>query len=257
MKGNLLRRQVVTALSLLTVASGEGLAQLTSAKTFGVIVGVAEEGTGAALSGAVIRLDSLQPVVSDAVGFAAFRRVGEGKHLLRVTRIGYTPMQQMLSVGRTDSVEVICFLRRNAVELDTATVVAAAENPLMTPAAAEFYRRRGLGVGRYLTREELGSLSRGGVRVADVIARRFPGVDAKWSSSGTVVALTSKRGPSSLQHAACTIPVYIDGMRAEGNDVASVRATEIGGIEFYSTSPPPEFAVLGNTCGVILIWRAP
>jgi hypothetical protein len=231
------------------MASTRLASQPNAAKGHAILIGVAEKETGAAVEGATILLEPTKKVQSsDPIGRAAFYSLESGKYEVRVTRLGFRPLNKSLTITDADSVELIFFLRRMPVALDTAAVVARG-------GVAGFSSRRAAGTGRYLTDQEMMVLARGGARVADIMSRQFPGIAARWNAAGTSVALVSTRGPLSLQRASCTVSVYIDAIRAEGGDLASLRPTEIGGVEFYASSAPPEFAALGNTCGVLLIWR--
>jgi hypothetical protein len=221
-----------------------------------VIVGVAEEGSGAALSDARVSLTpTAKHARTDAIGRAVLRGVDSGRYELAVSHIGHAPLTTILNVGRSDSMEVVVFLARAAVPLAPLEVHDSSEVPLRVPSAMGFYRRYKAGIGRFLTRQQLDSLGRDGAHIADVVGSRFPGLLVQWNRSRTSVALMSARGPSSLRSAGCEVRAFLDGMQISGDQLAGLRAAELGAVEYFSAGAPPEFVAPGATCGVLLLWR--
>lgn len=133
-----------------------------------IIVGVSDAETGQALTGAQIFLPALSRTAqADGLGEARFSAVPAGTHRIRVRLIGYTAVDTSLSfVG--DTTGVVFRLHRSAVSMDAIEVTA------VSPRLRDFEMRRAIGLGRYLTAEDL---ARDGTRPFGIVAMtRFPGL---------------------------------------------------------------------------------
>ena len=240
-----LRETRKIALSLLTwlaptIGSGQDYKSL-------VIVGVADAITGSSLMNARVQISDLRGVArTDWIGEARVANVPPGEHRIEVRQLGYEPAEAPLLV-RGDSIGVVVRLVRSAQSLDTVRINGA----VIPGYLEEFERRRGSGLGRYLTSSQLDSIPT--EALADFAARRFTGLRAEWDISRTSVNLSSTRGPTSFGHE-CNPQIYIDGYFRTGEDLASLAAGDVAGVEYYSTVPPVQYSRAGSGCGTILIW---
>lgn len=215
-------------------------------------VHVADATTGSALSGTYVQIPKLQlAATTDSFGNVAFRGLSNGIIRLSAAHTGYARREVTVVVGLSDSTSVVVLLGVSSQQLSPVTVTAA---PLPEYLRA-FEVRRAQGLGRFLTEVQLDSAKLD--RVADLIARRFPGVRAEWDpyhmsvSFGRAgyVALSSK---SSKQ--GCAAQVYIDDMFAQPGEVGALMAVDVAGVEYHSNAPPVQYRRAGSQCGVILIW---
>jgi len=140
--------------------------------------------------------------------------------------------------------------RDTAKTLDTVRVTAAREPEYLH----DFYVRRRMGLGRFLTSAQLDSAKH--ETLADFVAQRFTGLHAEWDVTGTGVSLRSTRGFYSFRKSAiCNATVFLDDMLATGGDLAFLAAGDVAGVEYYSNAPPVRYTRAGAHCGVFVVWR--
>jgi hypothetical protein len=215
-----------------------------------IVVGVADEITGAPLAEARVRVTDLDRVaMTDWIGEARLVDVTRGPHRIEAQQLGYQPANVTMLVNG-DSVGVVFRLLRVSSTLDTVRITGA-----RVPAyLEEFERRRRVGLGRFLTSSQLDSLR--SELVADVAARRFPGLLVRWSSDHTAVQILSSHTTTSLDHL-CVPQVYIDGFFRNSDDLVTLQAADVAGIEYYTLAPPPQYVTNNKSgwgCGTLVIW---
>lgn len=192
-----------------------------------------------------------------------------GVYLLRVLRAGHIP-------SITPAVQVT---REAMIAHLTITVPAASSNDpyVLAPVVvegealvhlAEFYRRRAIGFGHFVTRNEF---ERWHPQEVTDIVRRMPSflvlpnpTHGQTSPSGMLdtreyrIEVSSRsRGPTIPE---CPVELFLDG-RYLGNtadvDVDAVLPVQaLEAVETYSrpAQVPPEFNRTGSGCGVIALW---
>ena len=77
-----------------------------------------------------------------------------------------------------------------------------------------------------------------------------------WNSSHTAVAVVSSHTTTSLDHL-CATQIYIDGFFRSSEDLATLQAADVTGVEYYTISPPPQYVrndKSGWGCGTLVIW---
>jgi len=241
-------RTLVT-LALLAAAITPALAQDGST----LVADVADEATGVPLIGAQVRLIELhRDTRAETMGVAAIRRVPQGVMHVQARFVGYEPLTSPVIFSGHDSVEVVLLMHRVQL-LDT--IVVRAERVAVRDAG--FERRGSLGLGRFLTEEQL---FRDGDRdLLDVLTSRLPGVRAMWNPNTNEEVLVSLRGAGSMSGSPCPLAVVVDDRPALDADISYLRAEDVTGIELYSaTNVPVELRGLAgpNTnwaCGLIAI----
>jgi hypothetical protein len=164
----------------------------------------------------------------------------------------------------------------------------AASAPPPTGRMAEFYERKKLSNGRFITRDEWLKAENGMRLTGDVIAK-LPGVAVKrggnkaWIATGARAAnqgggcafcVGGKMGPppkaptkadqAAGARPACYMDVYVDGALVFDStypenglfDVNSIPPSQIEGIEVYTSAAqtPAKFNKTSNGCGVLVIW---
>jgi hypothetical protein len=215
-----------------------------------VVVGVADEITGAPLTEARVRVTDLDRVATtDWIGEARLVDVARGQHRIEARQLGYEPASVTLLVNG-DSVGVVFRLLRVSQNLDTVRVTGARVPGYLE----EFEHRRHLGLGRFLTSAQLDSL--GSELVADVAGRRFPGLLVAWSSDHAAVQILSSHTTTSLDHL-CVPQIYIDGFFRNSDALVTLEAADVAGVEYYTIAPPPQYVRndrSGWGCGTLVIW---
>ena len=215
-----------------------------------VVVGVADEITGAPLTEARVGATDLDRVATtDWIGEARLVDVTRGQHRIEARQLGYQPASVTLLVNG-DSVGVVFRLLRVSPTLDTVRITGARVPGYLE----EFERRRRVGLGRFLTSSQLHSL--GSELVADVAAKRFPGLLVRWNFNHTAVQILSSHTTTSLDHL-CVPQIYIDGFFRNSDDLVTLQAADVAGVEYYTLAPPPQYVTNNKNgwgCGTLVIW---
>lgn len=177
-----------------------------------------------------------------------------GQYLVLVKRVGYHPASQVIDVPPGDTLRLSYALEKlGANELDPVVVTERAPSMRM----AEFEQRRKLGVGEFMTREEI---EKHNAVFSTELIRRFKTVNVSPShtkSQTEYFAISSREG-GNPQLGACPMQVYVDQVPLPSpfNLDLLPPPKEIAGIEVYSGAAtiPPQFSGMDRGCGVILIW---
>ncbi|MEO5903490.1 MAG: carboxypeptidase-like regulatory domain-containing protein [Gemmatimonadaceae bacterium] len=238
-------------LSLLTFVLNALPVRLGAQSTFLSVI-VSSASSNAPVVGADVLVPALGlAALTDSLGRVAFKELKPSLIKVTVRYPGFAPVTKAVMLGLSDSIDVYVSLGNVGFSLDTVRV--RGHRDLEYP--NEFVSRMRMGLGRFLTQEQLDSA--GGEPVADVAARRFTGIRAVWSVDRASLSLRSLRGYYSLGghgKAVCNVQVYLDGMLATGMDLSGLQSADIAGVEFYSNGPPVQYARAGSACGVMILW---
>ena len=189
---------------------------------------------------------------TDLFGTANFRSVNTGLIRIKVSKIGYAPIERNITLPSTDAnaVAVSVAMKRFVVAqpLDTVKVIGKQTLDFLS----DFERRRHIGLGKFFTAEQLDSSAH--ESLADQLTRRVTGVRAEWSNSRMGVRLMSLRGPVRFGgETQCFVQVYVDNNKANGGVLARIQSGDVAAIEYYSIAPPVQYSSNAN-CGVLLVW---
>ena len=211
-----------------------------------VVVGVADAATGAPLTEARVGVpDAKRTGTTNWIGEAVLAGISPGKHNVEARKLGYEPANALVLV-RGDSVGVVFRLIRVTPSLDT-VVIRGVPVPWYLE---EFERRRQGLLGRFLVAAQLDSVW--SETIADVAARRFPGLRVEWIYPDQFHLVSTHA--STFLRRRCKPDVYVDRIYRRDDEVLAVTAGEVAGIEYYSIAPPVQYQRLGQECGAILIW---
>ena len=222
--------------------------------TVPVSVFVADATSGAPLVQARVEFPGLGlSQHTDPFGTAYFPRGKSGVVRIKVSKIGYAPIEQdvTLEVPSANAIELSVAMRNLEVAqaLDTVKVIGKAT---YFDLLSGFERRRRLGLGKYFTSAQLDSSPH--ESLVDQLTRRVTGVRAEWMNSRTSVRLVSLRGPIRFTgQTKCFVQVYVDNNRAQGDDLAHIQSGDVAGMEYYSIAPPVQY-LADAPCGVLLVW---
>jgi hypothetical protein len=166
-----------------------------------------------------------------------------GTRLLEVRAISYYPDRRAVNVVAGAGPVRVVLLTLKAV-LDTVRVTAAR---LADHGSGFETRRRTMGIGRFLTREDIAKRA---VMSTSDLFRTVPGIRVE-----TEIVMKSAFDD-------CWPSLYIDNNLVSKTDAALtpididawVRPNEIAGIEIYFDQVPPQFQRALTGCGSIVIW---
>lgn len=190
---------------------------------------------------------------TNAEGRFWFTRLRQGAVDVSVRRLGHDPqvIRVVLKEHRVDSVKVVLVVRAASL----AQLDVSAPEIRQRVGIEGFHRRRVLGLGTFIAREEIDS--RNSMSVSDML-RLVPGIRfIKVAGTGRGVRFPQ----TSIRRGDCMPMIWIDGQAAPGMEVDDVIVPDIEGIELYSgpSTTPMQFSQSrsDNSCGTIVIWSRP
>jgi hypothetical protein len=222
--------------------------------TTAVSVFVADSASGAPLVEAHVEFPALGlSQRTDVFGVAYFPTVKSGAVLLKVSRIGYVPLQRdvMLDIAAANGIELTVAMTTIGAAHTLDTVKVSGKTSYFELLSG-FERRRNFGLGKFFTSAQLDSA--GEVPLADLITRSTTGLRAEWGYARMGVRLVSRRGPTSISQPQCFVQVYVDSKKANDEDLAHILSGDLAGVEYYSIAPPPEYSATAS-CGVLSFGR--
>ncbi|MCC6429624.1 MAG: carboxypeptidase regulatory-like domain-containing protein [Gemmatimonadaceae bacterium] len=265
------RAQIVErALSSSVRVAGAELVVDTAAAPVARLRGVVVSADSAAqpIRDAEVLLPALNRTVrTDSRGGFRMDEIPVGTHQLVVRRLGYGGLDTPLTFEANEDESRRVVLSRITV-LDSVDV--RAEN-----AIPSFEEHRRVGLGHFLTREELAKMEN---RTLPALLSNFNGTRFVQGKAGRVW-LAGGRGPQSITglempgltkedlamgaRKACYSRIYIDNQpiysARNGEplfDIRTIIPSEIEALEYYSNpaQTPARYSQLGATCGVLVIW---
>jgi hypothetical protein len=204
---------------------------------------------GRPLPGAQVSVVNGVPTRADANGEWTLTGAPSGTRVLEVRATGYYPVLRVVDIA-DGARPVRVTMSRLAAMLDTLRVTARSGGRAARAGFDE--RRRSLGVGRFLTAEDIAR--RRALVISDVLDQ-VPGLSrVRVPDGGEVLLMRNAFGES------CAPTVYVDGLMMRGLSGADidvlVRTEDIGAIEVYAESQvPPQFQDPLSGCGSIVLWR--
>jgi hypothetical protein len=183
--------------------------------------------------------------VSDRNGSFRVEGIPEGQHVIKVWRLGYQPTMFTVRFDSliTNVLDVPIVLQPIPVQMPE-VVVEADRTRLVTGPMRQFYQRRGQGLGWFMTRQQI--QERAATEFTDII-RLVPGADIQYLGN---LQSTIRLAPT------CGPVYFLDGVMTNERLVMSLEPEHLQGIEVYNrvATVPPEFNVMGSSCGVIVVW---
>lgn len=226
----------------------------TAARAIGTIDGIVSDTNLVPLQAAFVSvLGTNIRIGTGPNGRFRITKVPVGQYLVIVKRVGYRPTSAVIDVPASDTVRLAYTLERIAETLNP--VIVTEKSP--TRRMAEFEERRRLGVGQFMTADEI--KARNSVYTTEVL-RNFTTVNVSpdHSSPITQYYAISKREGGNPQLGACPMQVYLDQVPLPSPFNLDLLPTpkDIGGIEVYAgaSTIPPQFNGYDRGCGVILVW---
>jgi hypothetical protein len=236
------------------------LAAALPAQQPAVLAGVVTNLNGVPLAGAEVAIVkyALRVVTNDS-GVYSFEAVPAGKVTVLVRHIGFRMREEGVSLDAGKRRQLDFELAGLPEMLDSVMIREAGGKGRM----AEFWARRMIGSGVYLTRADIEK--RGPYRSSDLL-RALPGVrvtmgeglDRPVISMGrTPVGTRTYRNVQTLA-ADCRVSYYVDGMFVPAGTfhIDDLSVVSIEAIEVYRgpAEIPPRFRQRDTACGLIVIW---
>lgn len=229
----------------------------TDASRFSVLDGVVTDSLLRPLNSAdVTVVGTGARVVTGENGRFRMLQVPPGQYLLIVRRIGYAPTSGMIEVPARDTLRLSYVLDRSSNILDTVQV----RGTRVTMRMREFDHRRQLGIGQFITQEEIDR--RGSIATSDFL-RYMRGVEVSQVTSNLFAGtqVYSRREGAGLSDGAgsrCAMQVLLDGIILPKNFNLDLLPPpkQVAGIEVYSGAAtiPPQFGGPDRRCGVVAVW---
>ncbi len=251
--------------------------------TTGILAGIVTDSTNRPLGGAEVSVPSLaKTTLTNEEGAFALRDIPAGEQHVVIRRLGYSPVDARLTFQAGRTLQRRISLSR-AVMLDSVTVTENAHDA----ALGDFDDNRRLGLGHFITRDELAKLE--GVSTSSVL-RSIPGLTMAahgpyaWVASARAQKMFTsithqKRNFQSLDRGdlvkgaepgLCYSAVYLDNVRVYSGrttanqvglapeplfDINTIPVSEIEAIEYYSSVSqlPAKYLTRGSDCGVLVI----
>jgi len=193
---------------------------------------------------------------TDSAGRFAVLDIPPGEYLVRVRRIGFRVQNLSARLVAGENKDVTIVLNEGAVELPEVTVTARLAKPIEYANTAkfdEFFRRKSVGLGRYISRRDIEK--KAASRTASLIAG-LPGVRVMMGVPGT--------SPTQVWMRACQqVSVWVDGWMLSPQATSPIEVGEllerihplnIEMIEVYDSPAVMQAEFLGDSCAAIVIW---
>jgi hypothetical protein len=204
----------------------------------GTIDGIVSDTSLAPLADATITVVGTSiRVVTSANGRFRLVAVPAGQYVLLVRHIGFEAATSKITVADADTLRVSFALEAAFASLDPVKI--ADQN--VSPKLAEFYARRKIGPGQFMTQEEIEKQNP--VYTTDLL-RRFLGITV------TQYGAFSTRSP-------CQLTTIVDGVTRYKDLSDAPVPKEIAAIEFFAgpSEVPLQYKSISTAfCGLILIW---
>lgn len=199
------------------------------------------------LSGAQVIIDGAGVRgVTDRAGFLRVSGLAQGEHRVRVSYLGYAPMDKVFTFRTGRPTRVLTRMSVQPIALQEVSV-RARQSVL---ALRGFFERKRFGQGTYITRDEIQAMR---PRFMSDVLRRVSGIQVGvthfgWGPNASI------RGSSTAN--LCPIQYYVDGTLTVGFNIDYVQPGDVEALEIYrgAATVPPEYNKGTALCGVILIW---
>jgi len=187
--------------------------------------------------------------VTDGRGQYVIPWVTEGRQLITVRRLGFTPGDTTLVV----TAGVVNSLRH---VLQSVTTLSEVTTTASRAWAREFDEHRRIGLGQFLTRDELAT--RETQRLGDIVSMMRGARMLRSGQTNTYLAglaQTSMRGPCYAHIWLDGMPMYLGRPGEPPYNLNELLALQIEAIEYYAgpAETPSKYANLNATCGVLVV----
>lgn len=217
---------------------------LTLAQTgqTGSVRGVVRDSRRAPLANAILDVDGYDgSAKTDAQGRFQLTGVPAGSRTLLARAVGFSPMMMPIEVTEPAGDPVNVKLERTIF----LPGVKVTERTTLPKNLAEFEERRRLGFGFFVD-----SVT---IRQKPSVRSMFEGIQGVRVQGQTVSDLDIFMSATTGY---CRPSIFVDGFTGDTKLLMAMSKESFAGIEVYTraTLAPPKYAVIGSTCGVVLVW---
>ena len=228
------------------------------------LLGVFNANTGDPVDGAsVIDMALRNSSLTTATGTVTLVFLPEGESVVKIQKIGYSPLLLTVSISPADTVPLTVLLHPLAQTL-AAMVTRDSAHQFKGPGLQAFEDRlRQHNGGHFITEAELRKSDN---RSMTNVLRSLPGIRIDCARSSSLTSkhkvgdcwAVASRTPSkyAIIGGPCEVDIYLDGVQVDENNLEKFRVNEYAGVEFYAggASLPPQYNKTGASCGVLLFW---
>lgn len=226
-----------------------------------IVFGHVRNVSGVAIPGAEVWIEGTnRRVFSNDSGVFRLDSVPNGRVKVQVRRVGFRPDSKRVSLAQGDAKQVKFMLEGMLEELD-AVVVTAREGA--SGRLREFWARRMVGIGVFVTREEINRRHPPqtadlfqGVMGIHVITRSGNGESTRIVTGRQAVSAIP-RGNSAASNQ-CPMQYYVDGifMSPGSFSVDDISPIQIEAVEIFRgpSEVPARFRQRETGCGLVVIW---
>jgi len=186
---------------------------------------------------------------STALAAGTFTLTGlpAGTQWISVQAIGRQAAEQAVDLRSGDTTVVSFTLEPLPVTLDPVRVTTTAR----TGKLAEFDERRRLGIAYTRTAADLQ-----GVRTMRAVFTGAPSVRVERTRGGVGDFQVLLEAPGLSGQGWCVASLYIDGFRANYDQLSPYQPSDLIGVEIYQrvSSAPVQYQQVASGCGVVLVW---
>jgi hypothetical protein len=181
--------------------------------------------------------------VTDSIGAFRITRMPAGRYTLRLAYAQQTAEDYQINLRAGGALELTVMLDARGVELAPIVVEAASQEYALS--LAGFYSRRGRGLGRFVTRED--------------IDRRQPANLSQMLAGSGIIMRCQRTLCVPVRNAAgrrCPVSVFLDGVPVESYNIDLIPPEDVLGLEVYrhGSDTPAEFSHFSAECGALVIW---
>jgi hypothetical protein len=201
-------------------------------------------------AGVAIAGEAATRSVSDDSGAFRVSGLSPGRTTFVARRLGFRPETLTVDVLDGRATRADFTLRPAVIQLAGQLVLADSVREFKM---AAFNKRRGRGIGVFLTREDIEKHHSASV---SELLRYVPGVTISQRMAGEPQPVHMQRSSNPTNQASCTVALYVDGNPYPNGSVDDFPPGSLEGIEVYRSASeiPAEFRTRDSMCGLIALW---
>lgn len=182
-----------------------------------------------------------------AAGVFTLTDLPAGTQWISIQAIGRQAAEMAVDLRSGDTTNLAFTLEPLPVTLDPVRVTTAPR----TGKLAEFDERRRSGTGYTRTAADLQ-----GIRTMRAVFTGAPSVRVERSRGGVGDFQVLLEAPGLSGQGWCVASLYIDGFRANYDQLSAYQPTDLIGIEIYQrvSTAPVQYQQVASGCGVVLVW---
>jgi hypothetical protein len=215
------------------------------------LLGVVRNEDGTVIEGATVAIQG-QSVRTDKMGFFRLQADRRDTITLAIRRLGYHAISTLLTAAELTGDTLVLTMEPTSQQLAEVTIRARDLRSAMGYGA--FEERRALGVGTFITREQIEKRNSG--RLSDSFRNLRGVIVTQAGSRGAQVRFSSYQGRNSVR--GCSPAIYLDGQWMRGLEIDQIPPNTVAGVELYArlATTPAQFTSgqVDRPCGTIVIW---